>query len=331
MNIRRVVPDIVSANFDASRAFYGEFLGMRQAMDMGFIVTFVSTSNETAQVNVVREGDGAIAANAVGISIEVENVNEMHARAVERGLEIVYPLTDEPWGVRQFRSRSEWDCGQRDESFAESKVAEHTPPESASRFESWAKGKHMRKWLIAFALITGTTLPAFGQAVGPKQNPKHVPVQKVEARPEDVGSIEAIVKASYETISGGVGVPRQWGRDESLFDPNVRFVAVERDPKSGAIVAMITTHQEFVDDADGSLVKEGFTERELGRSIQRYGNVATVLSSYEGKNASTGKVITRGVNIFQLYFDGKRWWILSMVWDQESPQNPIPADLLPKN
>jgi catechol 2,3-dioxygenase-like lactoylglutathione lyase family enzyme len=102
MNIRRVVPDIVSANFDASRAFYGEFLGMRQAMDMGFIVTFVSTSNETAQVNVVREGDGAIAANAVGISIEVENVNEMHARAIERGLEIVYPLTDEPWGVRRF-------------------------------------------------------------------------------------------------------------------------------------------------------------------------------------------------------------------------------------
>ena len=108
-------------------------------------------------------------------------------------------------------------------------------------------------------------------------------------------------------------------------------MAVERDRKSGAVVAMITTHQEFVDEADGSLVKEGFTERELGRSIQRYGNVATVLSSYEGKNASTGKVITRGVNIVQLYFDGKRWWILSMVWDQETPQNPIPAELLPKN
>ncbi len=56
-----------------------------------------------------------------------------------------------------------------------------------------------------------------------------------------------------------------------------------------------------------------------------------MLSSYEGKNASTGKVITRGVNIFQLYFDGKRWWILSMVWDQETPANPIPPDLLPKN
>ena len=189
----------------------------------------------------------------------------------------------------------------------------------------------MKKFLVGSALIWATALPAFGQAKPPKQPQKHIQVQPVPARPEDVASIEAIVKASYETISGGVGVPRQWGRDESLFDPNVRFVSVERDPKSGAIVATITTHQEFVDEFDEPGTKEGFTERELGRKIERYGNVATVLSSYEGKNASTGKVVTGGVNIFQLYFDGKRWWILSMVWDQETPTNPIPPELLPKS
>jgi len=189
----------------------------------------------------------------------------------------------------------------------------------------------MRRWLVGCAFVVACAPIACGQAVGPKQKMKPIPVQKVEARPEDVGSIEGIVKASYETISGGVGVPRQWGRDESLFDPNVRFVAVERDPKSGAIVAMITNHQEFVDSTDAELVKDGFTEHELGHKVEQYGNVATVLSSYEGKNASDGKVVTRGVNIFQLYFDGKRWWILSMVWDQETPQNAIPAELLPKS
>jgi hypothetical protein len=193
------------------------------------------------------------------------------------------------------------------------------------------KGLNMKKWLIGCLLLWVFAPVVRGQAVGPKEKMKPVPVQKVEARPDDVSSIEAIVKASYETISGGVGVPRQWGRDESLFDPHVRFVSVERDPKSGAIVAMITTHQEFVDGTDASLVKDGFTERELGQKIERYGNVATVLSSYEGKNASTGKVVTRGVNIFQLYFDGKRWWILSMVWDQETPADPIPPELLPKS
>ncbi|HSY59595.1 MAG TPA: hypothetical protein VK795_08545 [Terriglobales bacterium] len=189
----------------------------------------------------------------------------------------------------------------------------------------------MKKWLIGFALSLGIVLPAFGQATPPKANLQHVTVQKVEPRPEDVGSIEGIVKASYETISGGVGVPRQWGRDRTLYDPNVRFVSVELDPKTNKIVATESTHQEFVDETDAFLVKEGFTERELGRKILRYGNVATVLSSYEGEYASTGKVVTRGVNIFQLYYDGKRWWVLSMVWDQERPDNPIPAELLPKS
>jgi hypothetical protein len=220
--------------------------------------------------------------------------------------------------------RADWGGCERDDAIAKIEIARWRIFGRA-----WAKGNHMERLLIGCALLAGMALPAFGQAVGPKEKTSPVPVEKFQARPEDVGSIEAIVKASYETISGGVGVPRQWGRDESLFDPNVRFVAVERDPKSGAVVAMITTHQEFVDGSDASLVKEGFTERELGRKIERYGNVATVLSSYEGKNASTGKVVTRGVNIFQLYFDGKRWWILSMVWDQETPSNPIPAELLP--
>jgi hypothetical protein len=75
------------------------------------------------------------------------------------------------------------------------------------------------------------------------------------------------------------------------------------------------------------MVKNGFTEREIAHEIKRYGNVATVLSSYEGKTAA-GKAVSRGVNIFQLYFDGKRWWILSMVWDEERPGNPIPPELL---
>ena len=102
MRIRRVVPDIVSTKFDESRAFYADFLRMRRAMDLGFIVTFVSPSNETAQVSIVSQGEVATPANGVALSIEVTDVDEMYARAKERDLEIVYPLTDEPWGVRRF-------------------------------------------------------------------------------------------------------------------------------------------------------------------------------------------------------------------------------------
>jgi hypothetical protein len=167
---------------------------------------------------------------------------------------------------------------------------------------------------------------AFGFGVVQAQKKVHVDRPIIEARVEDVGTIEGIVKASYETISGGVGVPRQWGRDRTLFDPNSRSVAVRVDAKTGAVKTHGTTEQEFADEADASIAKDGFTERELKHVIKRFGNVATVLSSYEGTVAS-GKVITRGVNIFQLYFDGKRWWNLSMVWDEERPGNPIPAEL----
>jgi len=159
------------------------------------------------------------------------------------------------------------------------------------------------------------------------QDKTHVERPIVPARAEDVSTIEGIVKASYETISGGAGVPRDWGRDRTLFDPNSRSVAVSVDPKTGAITTTAKTEQEFAEEADAWMVKNGFTEQEIAHVIKRYGNVATVLSSYEGKTA-TGKVITRGVNIFQLYFDGKRWWILSMVWDEERPGNPIPTELL---
>ena len=165
-------------------------------------------------------------------------------------------------------------------------------------------------------------------ALGAPQGEKKAHVERpiVEPRPEDVSTIEGIVKASYETISGGIGVPRQWGRDRTLFDPNSRSVAIRVDPKTSAVTATSMTEQEFADRSDASSVKDGFTEREIKHVIKRFGNVATVLSSYEGSDAS-GTSKERGVNIFQLYFDGKRWWILSMVWDEERPGNPIPGEL----
>jgi uncharacterized glyoxalase superfamily protein PhnB len=83
-----------------NRAFYVDFLGLSLAMDMGFVMTFVSPSNPTAQISVVRDDGGPTP--LPNVSVEVADVDQLHKRAVERGLEIVYPLTDEPWGVRRF-------------------------------------------------------------------------------------------------------------------------------------------------------------------------------------------------------------------------------------
>jgi catechol 2,3-dioxygenase-like lactoylglutathione lyase family enzyme len=100
MSIRRIVPDIASRDINASREFYTELLGLTVAMDMGFVVTLVSPINPTAQVTLIR--DDGVSTVQPNMSIEVADVDEVHGRAVAQGREIVYPLTDEPWGVRRF-------------------------------------------------------------------------------------------------------------------------------------------------------------------------------------------------------------------------------------
>jgi catechol 2,3-dioxygenase-like lactoylglutathione lyase family enzyme len=99
MSIRRIVPDVQSKHLDASRQFYVDVLGLEVAMDMGSIVTLVSPSNSTAQVTLMSDDSSAILPQ---ISVEVSDVDDVHSRALSRGLKILYPLTNEPWGVRRF-------------------------------------------------------------------------------------------------------------------------------------------------------------------------------------------------------------------------------------
>jgi catechol 2,3-dioxygenase-like lactoylglutathione lyase family enzyme len=100
MSIKRVVPNIASDKLEASRDFYTTLLGFQVAMDLGWILTMVSPSNPTAQLSVVRQD--ATAAVVPQLTVEVADVDAVHAEALRRGLELVHPLTDEPWGVRRF-------------------------------------------------------------------------------------------------------------------------------------------------------------------------------------------------------------------------------------
>ena len=100
MSVRRIVPDIRSKQLDTSRQFYVDVLGLEVAMDMGFIVTMVSPTNPTAQVTLMRDDESS--AILPQMSVEVDDVDDVHARAVSRGFKVVYPLTNEPWGVRRF-------------------------------------------------------------------------------------------------------------------------------------------------------------------------------------------------------------------------------------
>lgn len=149
--------------------------------------------------------------------------------------------------------------------------------------------------------------------------------QSLSPRPEDVATIDGIITAFYDVVSGPAGAPRQWQRDSTLYIPRVRFVAM--DVRGGKPVAAVMDHAEFVAGYNRAFVDRGFFEREVRRVTKRFGNIAHVFSSYEYRMTENGPVQGRGVNSIQLYWDGVRWWIASATWDDERPDNPIPAEL----
>ena len=149
------------------------------------------------------------------------------------------------------------------------------------------------------------------------------------ARAEDVASIDGIVNAFYEVISGPAGQARQWSRDRSLYIADIRFVSMSEN-KAGHPVAHVVSHQQFVDASDAGVVKDGFYESEIHRVTQKFGNIAHVFSTYESRTKAGGPVIERGINSIELFYDGKRWWIASAIWDDERPDNPILAEYLPE-
>jgi predicted alpha/beta superfamily hydrolase len=156
---------------------------------------------------------------------------------------------------------------------------------------------------------------------------KAVEIQPIEANPQDVSTIDGIIKAFYEVISGGKGVPRQWSRDKTLYTPDVRFVAMSE--ANGKISANVMNHNQYAGGSNEFFVKEGFTEREINRVVRRFGNIAHVFSVYEFYTEDK-KLSGRGINSIELFYDGMRWWISAASWDEERPNNPIPKEFLPK-
>jgi hypothetical protein len=159
--------------------------------------------------------------------------------------------------------------------------------------------------------------------------PRHVEVSTVAARPEDVRTIDALIRAFYEVVSGPKGQPRQWARDRTLYLPGTRFVAITQPGKSEPN-AKVMTHQEFVDAYDQLLVSTGFCEKEIHRVALQFGRVAHVWSTYEiRRETPDGPLLGRGINSIELLYDGGRWWVAFASWQDEDSHNPIAREFLP--
>jgi hypothetical protein len=160
--------------------------------------------------------------------------------------------------------------------------------------------------------------------------PKVAEAMPVELHPEDVATIDGIVNAYYDIVSGPAGEERPWARDRALYLnlPTFRFVAVDVYA-SGAVEIAAMDHAQFAEWSRVHLVKEGFFEHETHRITHRVGNLVQVLSTYESRKTPDGPVIGHGVNSLDLVWDGKRWWIAASVWQDQDPSVPLPPEFLP--
>ena len=144
------------------------------------------------------------------------------------------------------------------------------------------------------------------------------------AKPEDVKSIDTILRAVYDVISGPAGT-RDWNRFHALCVPEARLTSTTKSAASSA--PRLLTVDGYIQLAEKYFTTHAFYESAIVNRVQRFGNIAQVFSSYESRNAPNEKPFARGINSIQLFYDGSRWWVLSILWDEETPTNPLPADL----
>ena len=151
------------------------------------------------------------------------------------------------------------------------------------------------------------------------------------AKPEDVSSIDAIVGALYDVISGPKGQQRDWDRMRSLFLPDGRLIPSRADRETHRADAVILSIEGYIERSSPLMVNSGFFERGIHNEVEQFGNIAHIWSTYESRHASTdAQPFARGINSIQLLKSGDRYYIVEILWDSETPATTIPQKYLPK-
>jgi hypothetical protein len=178
---------------------------------------------------------------------------------------------------------------------------------------------------LAAAIMAGASSEAFAQQPPAAAQPAPPP-----AKPEDVASVDAILAALYDVISGPAGQKRDWDRLRTLFVPDARLIPMGPRP-NGGFGARVLTVEDYIKLAGPSLERDGFFEREIGRVTERYGHMVHAFSAYDSKRTlADAQPFMRGINSIQMMNDGTRWWIVTVLWESERPDNPIPEKYLTK-
>ena len=147
----------------------------------------------------------------------------------------------------------------------------------------------------------------------------------------DVESIDAIIAATYDVISGPAGKQRDWNRERSLFYTGARLMptATVAGRNDVELAPQILDVEGYIARVEPLFAKSGFYETEIARRVEQFGSMAHVWSTYESRDdPGDPEPFMRGINSIQLFHDGKRWWILSIYWQHESTQQPLPKQYL---
>lgn len=169
----------------------------------------------------------------------------------------------------------------------------------------------MKYFLLFFTLLTMVTcLPA--QAQNSESNNSF-----------DLTTIDGTIEALYASISGEKGEERDWDTFRNLFVDDARLIPTGMN-EDGQTVLRSITPQQYMEQSGPWLVENGFIEQEIHRETDRFGPIAQIFSTYTSRNTEGGEIIDRGINSIQLFYDGSRWWVVSIYWAGETEDNPIP-------
>ena len=143
-----------------------------------------------------------------------------------------------------------------------------------------------------------------------------------------VRDIDSLIRTLYETICGPAGQERQWGQMRRLFFPEAHMIRTSVGD-DGTPQASVMDVETYIATTSPYFQGEGFFEWEVARRIDRFGNIAHVFSTYEARHdPNDAQPFSCGINSIQLFYDGQRWWIMNMLWDNEREDNPLPEKYL---
>ena len=149
------------------------------------------------------------------------------------------------------------------------------------------------------------------------------------ADPADVSSIDAIIRAAYDAISGAAGEKRDWDRERSLYYPGARLIPTAKPGSNDGLAPQILGVEGFIARVEPYFAEYGFFEKEITRRTEQFGHIAHVWSTCESRHSEDDpEPFMRGINSIQLFYDGNRWWILSIYWQHETLKYPVPEKYL---